>query len=494
MRKVSLLLSLLLAAFISSMAQESVTLTFTANTQNGLYCPFDAVNVSNVTRGWTETLAYPDTVLVMNSIDGINEQNGMACHLGEAYPNPFTDETQMSLEMSEAGDVLIQVVRVDGTIVATHRNRLEAGLHSVRVRLSNPSMALLAVTTAQGRQVLRLISAGNGSCDAVTVETLSAGFKPDNQSMRSDATGEFQPGDMMRYTAVLFDGANTIYSNTITQQQYDSQDMTLYFDLTPPIGAINSLFSVSETQQVYISQGNLQYQASTDTWRFATNQWDYIGENNSNISETNNGWIDLYGWGTSGYNHGAFHYQPWSIERDYWGYFAYGDSIYNLSDQTGKADWGYNSISNGGEVNNNWRTLNSEEWQYVFNMRLTDSGIRFAGAKIDNIKGVVLLPDNWDPSLYTLNGINDCIYDSNIIMEEEWIAVFEPNGAIFLPSAGCRMFNSVYQDGNTGYYWSASSYNAMGIRCLSISNYVLDADNHMDRSDGLSVRLVHNLK
>ena len=46
-----------------------------------------------------------------------------------------------------------------------------------------------------------------------------------------------------------------------------------------PTGAINGLFSVSENSQVYFSQGNLQYQASTHTWRFAENQWDYVGNN-----------------------------------------------------------------------------------------------------------------------------------------------------------------------------------------------------------------------
>ena len=30
-------------------------------------------------------------------------------------------------------------------------------------------------------------------------------------------------------------------------------------------------------RKVYFSRGNLQYQASTNTWRFAENQWDYVG-------------------------------------------------------------------------------------------------------------------------------------------------------------------------------------------------------------------------
>jgi tetratricopeptide (TPR) repeat protein len=57
-------------------------------------------------------------------------------------------------------------------------------------------------------------------------------------------------------------------------------------------------FSVSSTKRVYFAKGNLQYQASTKKWRFADNQWDVLGEANSKISDKNNGWIDLFGWGT----------------------------------------------------------------------------------------------------------------------------------------------------------------------------------------------------
>ena len=43
------------------------------------------------------------------------------------------------------------------------------------------------------------------------------------------------------------------------------------------IGYINGLYSVTPNTQVCFSKGNLQYQASTNTWRFAENQWDIIG-------------------------------------------------------------------------------------------------------------------------------------------------------------------------------------------------------------------------
>ena len=118
------------------------------------------------------------------------------------------------------------------------------------------------------------------------------------------------------------------------------------------VGALSGVFSTSDSTMVHFSQGNLQYRASTNTWRFATSQYDIIGLDNNKVSETYDGWIDLFGWGTSGYNHGAVCYQPWSVSVTEANYNAYGNTDYNLFDETGKADWGYNAISNGGNQEN----------------------------------------------------------------------------------------------------------------------------------------------
>ena len=50
-------------------------------------------------------------------------------------------------------------------------------------------------------------------------------------------------------------------------------------------GILSGAFSVGESTQVHFSQGNLQYQASTQTWRFAENQYDYIGQEFINNNE-----------------------------------------------------------------------------------------------------------------------------------------------------------------------------------------------------------------
>ena len=263
---------------------------------------------------------------------------------------------------------------------------------------------------------------------------------------------------------------------------------------TTPIGAINGKFTINaDGDQVYFSQGNLQYQASTNTWRFATNQYDYIGSDNSNISSTYSGWIDLFGWGTSGYNHGANCYQPWSTSQTNSDYYAYGSYSYNLYDQTGQADWGYNPISNGDNTANQWRTLTQPEWNYVFNTRTTTSGIRYAKANVNNVNGVILLPDDWSTGTYSLSNTNSsgASFSSNTLTASQW-STLEQAGAVFLPAAGSQSGTSVYGVGSLGYYWSASyrnivPYNAYGVY-FDDSNFLTDGE--LSRSGGMNVRLV----
>ena len=261
-----------------------------------------------------------------------------------------------------------------------------------------------------------------------------------------------------------------------------------------PQGAINGLFSVSAGQQVYFSQGNLQYKASTNTWQFADNQYDYIGDNNHNISQTYSGWIDLFGWGTSGWSSGAWCYQPWSTSTSYSDYYPGGSYTNNLMGSYANADWGvYNAISNGGNQAGLWRTLTKDEWVYVFNTRSTSSGIRYAKARVNNVNGVILLPDDWSTGYYSLSSANsaEASFSSNTITASQWSAL-EQHGAVFLPAAGRRNGTSVGGVGSYGYYWSASYYNSGYAYYVWFYDSSLYPRNSYYRYYGHSVRLVRS--
>ena len=311
--------------------------------------------------------------------------------------------------------------------------------------------------------------------------------------------------------------STTYYVRAYATNEYATAygDEMSFVTLDIPIGAINGLFSVSETQQVWFSQGNLQYQAFTNTWRFAENQWDFVGDetrgtvydnnvksNNSLISPTYNGWIDLFGWGTSGYNHGAVSYQPWSTSTNSHDYYAYGNNQYNLYDQTGQADWGYNYISNGGNMVNQWRTLTQSELSFIMFNRSTASGVRYAKANvlgINGINGLILLPDNWDADTFSLLGINSnsANYNNNILSISQWESL-EQSGAIFLPASGVReeLGTSVNYSGLFGYYWLASYCsdwnNNSAAKCMIFTSGEVHNAYPEWRQYGTSVRLVQD--
>ena len=251
---------------------------------------------------------------------------------------------------------------------------------------------------------------------------------------------------------------------------------------------------MSNTKQVYFSQGNLQYQAYTNIWRFAEHQYDCVGEENTNISSYYNGWIDLFGWGTSGYNHGAVCYQPWSISTNSMDYLAYGYDSYDLNSASGQADWGYNSIINGGNLENQWHTLTKDEWIYIFNVRNTPSTIRYAKAQVNNINGIILLPDNWSNSYYDLNNTNisNANFFSNLISETDWINCLEVYGAVFLPTAGLRADGASSLFTDFGDYWSASNYESEFAYYINIQAGGLYIDGSNYKHHGRSVRLVHD--
>ena len=271
-----------------------------------------------------------------------------------------------------------------------------------------------------------------------------------------------------------------------------------------PEGAINSKFTINANgDRVYFSQGNLQYQASTNTWRYAENQWDYIGEANSNISTTYDGWIDLFGWGTSGFHNPSdsynVNYQPWStsdseVNGDYNDY-GYGPSM-NMSDPclTGTSanyDWGvYNPISNGGNAVGTWRTLTQPEWAYVLDTRSTVSGIRFAKAQVSDVNGVILLPDDWIADTYNLSNTNSisASFNSNVLSSSQW-SIIESAGGVFLPASGGRYGTTVADVGSRGFYWLTSS----NASCCAYYVYIYDSGIYLvnyKRYLGRSVRLV----
>lgn len=218
-------------------------------------------------------------------------------------------------------------------------------------------------------------------------------------------------------------------------------------------GMLNGVFSVSSTNKVCFSQGNLQYQASTNTWRFAANQYSIVGNaaGNTSPSATQSAWIDLFGWGTSGFN-GKHPYNTSTNSSDY-GTSGNG----NISGTN--YDWGvYNPISNGGNQSGMWHTLTQSEWYYLLFSR-TNASDKYGLAKINGVPGLVILPDDWTlPNTCSFSAVKTS-FDSNNYTLSQWNDM-QTAGAVFLPAAGKRHLTTISSVGSYGYYWSTSYGNS----------------------------------
>lgn len=238
------------------------------------------------------------------------------------------------------------------------------------------------------------------------------------------------------------------------------------------------LFSVNPHVKVFFSKGNLQYQPSTGIWRFAENQQEVIGESNKNISARYTGWIDLFGWGTSGWKKAA---KPSDVSPRYDDYFVGGGPNNSITGFYAQGDWGvYNRISNGGNVEGKWRTLTMDEWDYLLFKRLRANQLHFH-AQIDSVYGLVLMPDNWDGSV-------DEKFQS--YTATEW-ATLDSIGGVFLPQAGYRHGKNVFGVNSYGFYW-ASTAGEFGASYIQIDSASVSVYGSY-RGSGRSVRLVRQV-
>jgi len=279
---------------------------------------------------------------------------------------------------------------------------------------------------------------------------------------------------------------------TIERSKYSTLGFNSLNMPVPPDNGIWGLYSVSDNQQVWISSGNLQFKnvgsytgvdnvSHTGTWRFAEHQYDHIGYAGhlGNVTGGNNSrsdsWIDLFGWGTSGYNAAAPLPRPAA------------DALYNIIGDNDIAgtnyDWGVYVIGNG------WRVMTADEWDYLFGgeKRTYKSG----GATVCGVQGRVLIPDVWNgPSITSAFA-----YTSNVYTAEKW-AEMESYGAVFMPITGYKSSAnaSIYISFDQGCYWTGSfAYNKSAYTSMfTNSGEAYGAANPRKFEGQLAVRLVKN--
>ena len=269
------------------------------------------------------------------------------------------------------------------------------------------------------------------------------------------------------FTIRIYASDGSVCTKTITTGHNFSIERSGIFTITllndnmmfePNAGMLSGEFSVSTTRKVRFSQGNLHYTGfgihtvanggtAEGVWRFGSSQGEDVSLSGSNYSSR---WIDEFPWASSGWDGGAMYHMPYENSG-----LNSPDYGYGLNDLTGTyayADWGvYNAIFNGGNQPQQWRTLSSEEWDYLLYQRRGHS-VKWGVAQVQFRLGVnatsyrggiVILPDSWNlPDGLEFNeGIGLNGYGMNRYTSNQWTQM-EAAGAVFLPGSY--------------YYWSTT--------------------------------------
>jgi len=253
-----------------------------------------------------------------------------------------------------------------------------------------------------------------------------------------------------------------------------------------------SAFSVSANKKVVFSPGNLQayvssgptntYVYAANNWRFAANQWDC---SNKNLAVGN--WVDLFSWVGNSASYNSFGLCSLG---------SYNNAYHGNSDTEAlRTDWGaipgvVSALGSG------WRTPTMDDWVYLLSSRTTESGVRYAKATVNGIAGVILVPDGWSTSYYTLASPNTATvaFTVNNISSSVWDSSFKPHGAVFLPAAGSRNAATSGNVGVHGFYWSGSTVSSTtNAYTLYFNSSTLVPANSNGRYVGFSVRLVHDI-
>ncbi len=183
-----------------------------------------------------------------------------------------------------------------------------------------------------------------------------------------------------------------IVAIAFTQCKKDEEN-NIYPELNGPVGTTGNTFSVSASKKVYFSQGYLQYNPSSNTWRIGANDFDTIGIITDSIPPTYNGWIDRFVYASSGYDSIYPYLKEFPDNKSEIGAMNISRTNY---------DWGYyNPISNGGNKAGVWRVLTKDEMTYLLSRRNAD-GYYLAGKGTlyredgSTLDGTFIMPDNYN--------------------------------------------------------------------------------------------------
>jgi hypothetical protein len=511
---------ILLAICMGASAQE-ITVRFSGRLNGSEYCRMDSVAITNLTRNWTETVVYPDNIIVLG-VTGIDMNTAEVDGLRQNVPNPFNGETNVELVVSQSDGVQMQLLDVFGKVYAEYECKLDVGVHTFVVTATKPQTYILNAIVGDKSYSIRMVNVGGGCSNSIRYSGVS------NDIMtKLTIINEFNLGDNMRYIGYATIENETEVSTIVEQTQEETQIVYLhfvhYFKPSVETLSVRNITASSATLRGFVSsnggtsiteygfiygttEDNLSQNIHnsslvigdyskelTGLSSYSTYYYKAYATNSAGTSYgevrtfttagTQNGheWIDLglpsgTLWATC--NVGA------NSPEDYGDYFAWGETwskrIYN---------WETYHYCNGSE-----NTLT----KYCSDENNGDNGFTDDLTILEGADDAATAnwSDSWRmPTYEELNELRtNCIQTWTTINGVYGRVFTGTNGNyIFLPAAGTSNGSVCYNTGSQGYYWSSSlnADNSTRAWLYGFSSSDSYMDNYALRSYGHSVRPVY---
>ena len=314
---------------------DNFSVRFIGRLNDSRYLRMDSVKFTNTTRGWTETVVYPDTMIVVNATVNVSDAEMSAVGFEQNVPNPFDCHTSVELAIPHDENVMLQLFDATGKQCAELNVALNAGSHKFEITAAKPQAYILKAIAGAKTYSVRMINVGScgsndikyggyaGLCTKLTVEN------------------DFQVGDDMEFVGYATIDDSVVESEIVSHPLMENQDVVLEFS-RDTTGTLNG----HEWVDLGLPSGT----------RWATCN---VGAETPDALGDYFAWGEVqtkanYSWGTYIYTEGGLQNLTKYCQDSLYGYCGYTDTLTTLEPMDDAATYNWGS---------NWRMPKKSEFQ-----------------------------------------------------------------------------------------------------------------------------------
>jgi hypothetical protein len=236
MKKISTVSLLLLMCFCA-VAQ---TVTFTGRDAGNRYVQLNRVVVTNHTKGWQQTILWPDTILKLQNDNGngmaetknlLSQQAVSSLQLSQNNPNPFKASTDVFLSLAEEGPVTLMVADMHGRIVLTDNYMPRPGIQRFRVTVAHAGTYVMSARQNGITSSIKMMCNEGGGADIIEKREF---VLMTNDLMAPTNNGQSSAiGDQIEFVGYATINGTEVESRHIMKVQAVTQTLALQFVAIP---------------------------------------------------------------------------------------------------------------------------------------------------------------------------------------------------------------------------------------------------------------------